>query len=175
MPPCPDVRVVGGGGWPAGRDQTPPPAFAYHLVAGVMCHRPCDEMLPEQLAGLRHRGGQLGLVTQPSCIGGYGHKIRLGAGHSRMSRVSLVCGIGHSGGGATRCRWISSSRRLAIRCRSPWRPPWSGSSARKVVVPGPTLISQSSNSARSKAPAWPAKVISYVRGCTGSRLAVDTP
>jgi hypothetical protein len=34
------------------------------------------------------------------------------------------------------------------------------------VVPGPIVTSQSSNSARSAGPAWPVKVISYVRDCT---------
>ena len=40
-----------------------------------------------------------------------------------------------------------------------------------MVAPGPTLTSQSSNSARTMAPASPAKVTSYVRDCTSWRLA----
>ena len=36
-----------------------------------------------------------------------------------------------------------------------------GQLARRVVVPGPMVIAQSSNSAHSAVPAWPMKVISY--------------
>jgi hypothetical protein len=46
----------------------------------------------------------------------------------------------------------------------------SGSSARRVVVPGPMATSQSSNSARSMVLACPRKVISYVCDCTRLRL-----
>lgn len=69
-------------------------------------------------------------------------------------------------GGATRRRFTTSSRRPVIRCTSPERAAGSGSSVRRVVVPGPMVTSQSSNSARRTGPAWPVKVISYVRGCT---------
>lgn len=62
--------------------------------------------------------------------------------------------------------WITSSRRLVIRSTSPASAASSGSSARRVVLSGPTRTSQSSNSARSPAPAWPAKVISYICDCT---------
>ncbi len=58
-----------------------------------------------------------------------------------------------SGGGATRCMSITLSPRPVIRSTSPVRAAWSGSSARRVVVPGPTVTSQSSNSARSVEPA----------------------
>jgi hypothetical protein len=58
LPPSPDVVVVGRGGWQAGRDQAPPTAFGVSPFPGVVvCHRSRDEMLPQQLAGLRHRGG----------------------------------------------------------------------------------------------------------------------
>jgi len=57
------------------------------------------------------------------------------------------------GGGATRCMSITLSPRPVIRSTSPDRAAWSGSSARRVVVPGPTMTSQSSNSARSVEPA----------------------
>jgi hypothetical protein len=61
---------------------------------------------------------------------------------------------GHwSGGGATRCKWITSSPKPVIRCTSPERAPLSGNSARRVVVPLPTVTSQSSNSELSAVPA----------------------
>ena len=59
-----------------------------------------------------------------------------------------------------------------IRSTSPARAASSGSSARRVVLSGPTRTSQSSNSALSPAPAWPAKVISYICDCTRTLLAV---
>ena len=71
-----------------------------------------------------------------------------------------------AGGGGTRRRYTTSSRRPVIRCTSPERAAGSGSSARRVVLPGPMVTSQSSNCARSTGPAWPVKVISYVRGRT---------
>ena len=70
------------------------------------------------------------------------------------------------GDSATRRRFTTSSRRPVIRCTSPERAAGSGSRARRVVVPGPMVTSQSSNSARRTGPAWPVKVISYVLGCT---------
>ena len=59
---------------------------------------------------------------------------------------------------------MTSSPRPVIRMTSPLRAAWSGSSARRVVLPGSTMTSQSSNSARKVLPACPAKVISYVCG-----------
>ena len=67
---------------------------------------------------------------------------------------------------------MTSSPRLLIRSISPDKAPRSGSSARRVVVPGPIVTSQSSNSARSVVPACPKKVISNVWDCTGYRLPV---
>ena len=58
-----------------------------------------------------------------------------------------------SGGNATRLTSITLSPRPLIRSMSPESAPWSGRSARRVVVPGPTVISQSSNSADSVLPA----------------------
>src|SRR5439155_2218449 len=68
-------------------------------------------------------------------------------------------------GGATRLTSITSSPRLLIRSIRPDRAPRSGSSARRVVVPGPMVTSQSSNSALSVVPACPRNVISYVFDC----------
>src|SRR5215475_5399315 len=62
---------------------------------------------------------------------------------------------------------ITSSPRLLIRSISPDRAPRSGSSVRSVVVPGPMVTSQSSNSDRSVSPACPRNVISYVCDRTG--------
>src|SRR5580704_997849 len=73
-------------------------------------------------------------------------------------------------GSATRLTSITSSPRLLIRSISPDRAPRSGSSVRRVVVPGPIVTSQSSNSARSVVPARPRNVISYVCDCTGLLL-----
>src|ERR1700749_4947222 len=54
------------------------------------------------------------------------------------------CVISHwTGGGATICRSISSSPKPVIRCSSPLRAPRSGNSARSIVVPRPTVTSQS--------------------------------
>jgi hypothetical protein len=78
-----------------------------------------------------------------------------------------------SGGGVTRLTSMTSSPRWLIRCISPANAPRSGRSARSVVLPGPIVISQSSNSAHSGVPACPRKVISYVFDCTGADPAVS--
>ncbi len=76
--------------------------------------------------------------------------------------------IGHGPDpGVTRCTSVTTSPSPTIRCTSPERAAWSGSSARRVVVSGPVVTLQSSNCARSVLPAWPLKVTSYVCGRTG--------
>jgi hypothetical protein len=74
------------------------------------------------------------------------------------------------GGGAIRLTSMTSSPRLLIRSISPDKAPRSSSSARRVVVPGPMVTSQSSNSVRTTVPACPRNVISYVCACTGLDL-----
>jgi hypothetical protein len=76
--------------------------------------------------------------------------------------------------GVTRCTSMMTSPRPTIRCTSPERAAWSGSSARRIVVSGPVVTLHSSNCARSVLPAWPLKVISYVCGRTGIRLGVGS-
>ena len=60
-----------------------------------------------------------------------------------------------------------SSPRPTIRSTSPQRAAGSGKSARRVVVSGVVVTSQSSNCARSVRPAWPLKVTSGYGGRTG--------
>ena len=69
---------------------------------------------------------------------------------------------GYGGGGATRLTSITSRPRLLIRSMRPVSAPWSGNWVRSVVIPWPTVTSQSSNSARSAEVAWPRNVISYI-------------
>jgi hypothetical protein len=82
---------------------------------------------------------------------------------ARVITSRRVTGAGYRpAGGATRLTSMTSSPRLLIRSIRPDRAPRSGSSARRVVVPGPMVTSQSSNSALSVVPACPRNVISYV-------------
>ena len=90
------------------------------------------------------------------------------ANRARFITPQWVTRAGHRpGGGATRLTSMTSSPKPLIRSISPDRAPRSGSSVRRVVVPGPMVTSQSSNSARSVLLARPRKVISYVCACTG--------
>ena len=103
------------------------------------------------------------------------HRLRVPPSVTRQLRASSPAHGWHvpvyfPAGGATRLTSITSSPRLLIRSISPARAPRSGSSARRVVVPGPMVTSQSSNSVRSVVPACPRNVISYVCPCTGLYL-----
>ena len=83
----------------------------------------------------------------------------LRAGDGRLPVRVRETGHGADGGVRSSTRLISSPS-PAIRCTSPERAAWSGSSARRVVVSGPVVTLQSSNCARSVLSAWPVKVIS---------------
>jgi hypothetical protein len=82
--------------------------------------------------------------------------------------VGLAALIDHGADGCvTRCTSMISSPRPTIRSTSPGSAAGSGISARRVVVSGLVVTVQSSNCACSVLPAWPLKVISYVRDRTG--------
>jgi biotin operon repressor len=88
---------------------------------------------------------------------------RVNVGPFEGAAWALIGGreVGHGTAGcATRCTSMISSPRPTIRPISPERAAGSGNSARRVVVSGLVVTSQSSNCARSVLPAWPLKVIS---------------